>query len=503
MTKIQTKKESMQSIAGNARLTREVTKIASESMAVSRLPLGEIGTLGLGQIAGYIYEQAKSELRHPQSLRTYKNMRLDPVISAANNVLDVMIGKVDWKFEAPRGAPQEAIDAAEFLTYCMNNLYRQSWADFINDVGSYRIYGFHIAEKVFTSVTTGKWKGRYKWKKLAGRSQHSITKWNFDESTRELLSVEQNTAMVNSGRGMPVTIPRNKFLHFRYDPKRDNPEGNSPLLGAYFPWKYKQVFEELEACGIAKDMNGIMHMQVDVAYLQKATLNPEGPEARVLNEMRLNAANFQKSEQAYILSPISYNDTGKELFKVGVIGVEGAGKKDSIDVAIKRKQTEILMAYLADVLQLGNTTHGSFSLADAKTNLLGHAVEYHLKIIADVINNDLVPQTLAVNGWLFDEEWMPKAIFGDIEKQSLEEFSTMIQRISSTNNLPRTPEMVNEILEQTGFTYRIDKDISDDAFEKLFPNNESRAADGMKTGMGNGTSKKPSTRDNTSANQSI
>lgn len=236
-------------------------------------------------------------------------------------------------------------------------------------------------------------------------------------------------------------------------------------------------------------MGGIPRIGVDVNYLAKSIANPEGPEAQTIKELKMNAALFQRGDQAFVLYPLAYDQNGKDLFKFDVIGVEGAGKKDSIDVAIKRKQTEILMVYLADVLQLGNASHGSYSLADAKTNLLGHAVEYHLRLIADVINKDLIPQTLAINGWNLSEEDMPKIEFGDIEDADLDMISKFAQRLAATGLLPQARELINELLALTGFNYRIPDDISDEDFKAMFPKNETKVGEGMKEGLGNGTGK--------------
>lgn len=228
-----------------------IEKQASEELAISRLPLGEIGYTGLAQINGQIYEQAKKELRGAQALKTYKMMSMDPVIRAANNVIDIMINKVESEFVAPKNGSKEAKEAADFLNYCKENMVSQTWSEFINDAGSYRIYGFSIHEKVFTKVNTGKWQGKLKWKKLPGRAQTTVDKWLFDTSTRDLLGIEQSIPLYGPAlTTSTVIIPRKKFLHFRYDAKRDNPEGNSPLIGAWVPWKYKQILEEQESIGI-------------------------------------------------------------------------------------------------------------------------------------------------------------------------------------------------------------------------------------------------------------
>lgn len=214
----------------------------------------EIGYTGLSAVNGRVYEELRVELTYPENITTYKKMAMDPIIKAANNVLDVMISRVPWTFEVPKDAPQESKDAASYLNWCMNNMAQgHTWRSTIEEIGSYRIYGYHVAEKVYEKVKTGKYAGRYKWKKLATRSQDTIDKWLFTDDGRTLTGLEQNLAnnvfrpikLTNTSTGT-ITIPRNKFLHFKYGSRRENPEGDSPLKGAYIPWKLKLIIEEYE-----------------------------------------------------------------------------------------------------------------------------------------------------------------------------------------------------------------------------------------------------------------
>lgn len=475
--------------------------------ALEPFKLSESGTLGLLQKSGHVYEQVRDSLVWPNSLETFKKMSYDPIISAANSVIDLMIDRVDWYFYVPDSASDTAKKACDFLNFCMNNMEYGTWQSFISEVGSYRTYGFHIAEKVYTRVVDGDFKGKYKWQKLPTRSQCSLMRWIFSQDGRTLLGVRQSTSTAQR----PVTIdgdtkgyidiPRSKFIHFVYNTTRENPEGRSPLLGAYIPWKYKTLIEEYEAVGVAKDMGGVPMIGVDVDFLAKANADPSSSEAAVIEQLKRDAANLHAGDKAYIILPIAYHESGKPLFDFSLKGVEGGGKQYNTDDIIRRKQNEILMLYLADVLKLGTESHGSFALADSKNALLSYAIDRHLKFMARTITKDLVSQTLSLNGFNLTPEEYPQLRYSELDATDADVFSKLIQRVASVGYLPRTPELVNEILDTAGFDYRVEESIGKEEFDKLFPSDmQSRAGDGMKT-PGDGTSKTKSGGDSSIKNK--
>ena len=229
MAEIRTKKQAISTAAKRISSPQK----SNEELAASRLPLGPMGYSGLKSVSGYIFEEAKRELRWPTAGNTYRKMAYDSSVKSALNIFTILMGKVPWTVEAPEGASKESKEAASFLNYCMGNMEDNlSWENFINEVLSYLQYGFHASEKVFTQVKVGKWKGKYKWRKLSTLSQDTLYEWIFDEKNGDLIVVKQNPSIIGlcANKGIPE-IPRNKFLLFRFDPKRNNPEGNSPLKG--------------------------------------------------------------------------------------------------------------------------------------------------------------------------------------------------------------------------------------------------------------------------------
>lgn len=228
-----------------------------------RLRLGEVGTTGLMVSNKQILEESRKELRWPYAIKTYKDMGKDSTISSAINLFKMMVSRTDWKVKAPKDATPEQEKKAAFIQQCMDDM-DHSWYDFLQNVASSYTYGFSVHEKVYRKryKTNG---SRYNdgligWKKLPIRSQDTISGWHFDEFGRELIGVEQDLSLVNNyGRyinlannGTKIDIPRKKFMLFRVNPERDNPEGNSLLKTVYLSWKYRTAIEEQEAIGIVR-----------------------------------------------------------------------------------------------------------------------------------------------------------------------------------------------------------------------------------------------------------
>jgi len=455
--------------------------VASEESATSRMNLSAIGYTGLKEVSGYIYENARQDLRWPFAGETYRKMLLDPTLASVANFIKIMISKADWYATYPEDAPEQAQEAAEFLAYCMDNMEDQTWRDFISQCVDYIFYGFQINEKVFTRVTQGTWAGKIKWKHLPSRPQDTLTGWIIDDQGI-VKGVKQNPSRIGvSSKVGEVTIPRKKFLHFKNMPRSSNPEGTAGLKGCYLPWKEKTLASELELVGMTKDLAGVVDIGVDADYLAKAALNPNGPEARNIEQMKKDAANLSAGEQTYVISPIAYSETGKPLFHFKLTGIDGGSKQFSTDTVIRRKQNEMLTVFMADVLKIGQDSAGSYALSDSKNNLLALALESYLKTIQDVINRELVPQTLAINGWNFDAKQMPKLTFGEIEDRDLDDLGKYIQRVAAVGALSKDKKL-DAALRKAANLPEADYDDPMPVQEEA----QSKAGSGMVEGLPNG-----------------
>ena len=408
---------------------------------VKRMRLGATSLPSLKTMQGQIQEEARTELRFPRSAAVYKQMSLDASIASSLSLIEAIISKAEWKVTVPKDAPQAEKDRAEKLNYNLLVMDRP-FNEYISEMLSYLTYGFHAPEKLYKRMDTpvGKFVG---WKDFRTISQDTIREWIFEKSTGDLAGLKQdlallaNTNLISAKEEGSVEVPRKKFMLIRNNPKRDNPEGQSPLRGAYVTWKYLQLVEEFETIYATKGLGGVLDLGIDVGFLSKAAADPAGTEAAVLNEMRRGAANFHNGEQAYIETPLAYNDTGKPLFHTKILETT----PPNTDEIVKRHTQKILQQFFTDILQLGANGSGSFALSDNKNTLVQQGITQHLNTIKRTLNHDLIRQTYELNSWEYDARTACRFEWDDFDDGDLDVLSKSIQRIFSVNALDRTTDV--------------------------------------------------------------
>lgn len=478
-----------------------MASLDADTTSVPRLRLGEVGHLGLKMSNGQILEEAKRELRFPASIKTYKAMAMDTTLSSAIGLYEMMIARVNWKAVPPDDATDIEKDRADFVNSCFGDM-EHSFFDFIKEVVSMYTFGFSVHEKVFRRRLKKNGSrhndGLVGIKKLPIRSQDTIDKWLYSEDGRTLLGVEQNLEGVvdfyrykSAAAQTKVEIPRNKFLLFRANVRRDNPEGNSPLKSCYTSWKWRTTIEEHEAIGISREMRGI-----PVCYIPPRYMSVDAsPEEKAIYEYYQNMIrNIHANEQAGIVMPMAYDPESRQpLFKFELLSVTGTKGYDT-DVIIQRYDNKMLMSFYADLLKMGQEKVGSFSLAGAKTNILAMAIEHRLQEIKTVLDGDLIPQLFALNGW--DDVRLPKMQYDDLDEADLDEFSKAVQRIFSVNTVELDRGVADNIRMKMGWKPKGEGvPIQDDEL----PNNRSRSGDGGAT-PGEGTSTSPAGKDVSASN---
>lgn len=460
------------------------------------LSLGEKGYTGLIVLGGQIFEDCQHELRWPEAGKTFNRMAKDGAIAPALELVEMMISRVDWTVKIPEGYEEQLKDKAKFLEQNMHDM-DHPWSSFIKQVVSFNRYGFCVNEKVYryrNKENGSKFNdGLIGLKKLPIRSQDSITGWRWKNDGRELSGVWQQVVLpddrslnrgwdfVSTTRTAEKFIPRKKFLLFRNNPIKDSPTGVSSLVGAWQSWKYKQAFMESEALSVAQDSHGFKVLYLPPQYLLSTAT--EGDKA-ILKRYQDAINNMHQAKESGLILPLILDEHGNKMFEFDIKSVTGQ-KAHDINTIINRYNAEILTCLFADFLSLGSNGSGSFSLAETKISVIEMAIESKLNEIKSQLNHDLIPQLFALNGWPTDVT--PYFDFASVSKESLDEISKFVQRISAVGMLPKSPEVVNWIMRQASIPYRIDEDMPQEELKGLLGEDTSRSGDGMTAGLPSGT----------------
>lgn len=472
---------------------------------IPRITLGEQGVNGLRIANDQILAEANRLFRWPNIVSVVNEMDACATVSTAFNVYNMILCAVPWSVKAPDDATEDEKSKADFVQTCLHDM-EHPFDAYIKNTATGLKYGYAVSEVVYrrrTKKNGSKFNdGLVGVRKLSPRSQDTIAKWYFSEDGRTLQGIGQSLDNLENGwrfqnlkdqNGM-LRIDREKLLIYSVDSVNDNPMGRSLLKAVFLPYKQMTLLKDQLMLGIAKDLQGIPCIGIPPNYLAAKASPEEKQAAQQFIDM---ANNLVKGTQSGIVYPLMNDESGNPTIDIKLLEAK-YGKSFDIPKVIEALQNDILTALSVDIVKLGASAQGSYSLASSKENILAMAIEYRLKEIQAMLNGSegLVRKIYEMNDW--DTSRMCSLEYGDILDISWDELGKLIQRTKSVGILPRTHSVVNTVLRAIG-AEEIPENVPLD--EKLFPEAmQSRAGDGMEKGSGDGTSDKPAGEDTSTSN---
>lgn len=427
----------------------------------------QVGIVGLRQSAGYVFEEFLPELRWPNAGKVYQQMAdNDPVVGAILYLAEMLIRGAEWHVQ-PASSSEVDQEAADFLESCMNDM-EVSWANTITEILSMLTYGWSFHEILY-KVRRGphernpKFRSKYSdsrfgWRGFPIRSQASWEKWVFD-SNGELVAFQQRPEPTYQ----LYTIPMTKGLLFRTRVSRGNPEGRSLLRNAYRPYFFKEKFEEIEGIGIERDLAGLPVLKTPEDLDLWDEDDPDMVKLR--NQAETLVSSIRRDSQEGIILP-----AGWELSLLS----SGSTRTINIGEVIQRYDTRIAITMLSDLVLIGSgSKSGSFAMADVKQSMLSNALQAQLYNIADVFNQNAVPQLFELNSW--DLEDLPKIVPGQINSPSLKEVAVMLRAMNL--DLTKDLDLNNYVRSLMSMPQ-----LSQEEFDEIYPS-ESEAAEDADSGF--------------------
>ena len=384
----------------------------------------EIGRVGQRRYGGIFYEEFLSELRGRKGAEVFTEMsNNDETIGAILFAIEMLVRQASWNVE-PGGSTAKDREAAEFVKSCMDDM-QQTWIDTISEILSFLTYGWSFHEIVYKrrmgrtkdNRTSSKYDdGLIGWMKLPIRSQETLYQWEYDDQDN-LIGMTQ---MPPPDFGL-ITIPMNKAMLFRTRSRKDNPEGRSILRTAYRSWYFKRRIQEIEGIGIERDLAGL-----------PVITTPEGMDIWDKDDEDMNAIragleamvkNIRRDSTEGLVLPFGYTFERTST---------GGSRQFDPNSIIARYDTKISQTVLADFIQLGHESVGSFALSSDKTNLFSMAICAFLDIICQTFNSQGIPALIDINGDHFAGVTdYPRLTHGDIEDVDLATMATFIKDMTS------------------------------------------------------------------------
>lgn len=362
-----------------------------------------IGVGGLKHSGGKVQEEWHPNLRGNKAAKVYEEMRdNDAIVGAVLYTIESYLRKMDWEVE-PADESEAALKEAEFLESCMEDM-EAPWQDFISDVLSFLVYGYALHEEVYKirvgpNETSPRHKSksddhRIGWRALALRPQSTIDRWDIDEVTGEINGAYQKPA--NTYGSAEYYLPINRCVLFRTRPYKNSPEGRSILRNAYRSWYLKKKLEEIEAVGLARDLNGLPVFEVPPQIM-----SPNASAAHRATRAALEEAvsKIHRDELEGLVIPSSLEPGESNVatgYKFSLLSTLG-GKQASADPIIRRYDARIAMSMAAEFLILGTEKQGSFALGAEKSANFLRSLYWYGNTIASTLNNTAVRRLYEVN----------------------------------------------------------------------------------------------------------
>lgn len=407
------------------------------------------------------------ELRGKRAIRKYREMRdNDSTIGAVMYATEQVLRDVDIKVVPCNDTP-EAQREADFVKSVLNDM-DHTLDDHISEALSSLTFGFAWFEVVYKRRNGPKdrsEKGQSKYsdgrigvRKIASRAPWTISKFDVDQKTGDVLGIHQE----GSGFNNTNYIPTRKSLYYRTTAINNDPSGRSILRNAYTSYEYLNNLQSIEAIAVERELAGI-----PVARIPSEYLSPDATSAQsgFLANLQQILRDVKFNEQGYIVLPSdTYPDsngspTNNRLVDVELMASNGKRNID-IDPIVKRYQHDIARSVLSEFLMLGGGNTGSYALSKSKTDLFLRALESYIQAIVDVLNKQLVERLWELNGLNYD--LMPYIVAGDVAPHDLREIAAFLRNLNGANiDVSSHPEVIQDLMDIAELNYDPDTGLND------------------------------------------
>ena len=426
------------------------------SEAKSKSTLGVAGdNTHNGQIRA---DEFLPELRGRKAIQTYRAMRdNDSTVGAVMYSVEQILRDVELKVKPANDSDAAKVEK-EFVESIFNDM-DHTLDDHISEALGYLSYGFGWFEVIYkrrvgpTERSPKKQSkftdGRIGVRKIASRAPWTVSRFDVEKKTGEVLGIEQDVGFMN-GRNY---IPTNKSLYYRTTSLNGDPSGRSILRNAYTSYEYLNNLQAIEAIAVERELAGIPVARIPAEYLSG---DASASQSGFVHNLQQILRDVKFNEQGYIILPSdTYLDKDGAPTNTRLVDVElmASNGKRNIDInpIIGRYQHDIARSMLSEFLLLGSQG-GSYALSKSKTDLFLRALESYIQAIVDVLNKQLVERLWQLNGLNYD--LMPTIEAGDVAPHDLREIAAFLRNLNGANiDVSSHPEVIKDLMDIAELEY--------------------------------------------------
>jgi len=404
-----------------------------------------LGYTGLKQFGGMIDEEWSKRLRGTYGPKVYQEMAdSSSAIGAINFAIESLVRQVEWRVE-PAEPTEEGNQWAQFVEECLIDL-DGTFDDFLSEVLSFLTFGWAYFETIYKlrKGQTAKREtrsrfddGKIGWRGFALRSQDTLDHWQIAED-----GTIEGFNQWDQSSGKRAFIPIEKALLFRTRTHKNNPEGRSIYRNAVNDYYYYKRICAIEAIGIERDMTGLLVMEVPTRLLHA---DAPAQDKSLLAALQKMCGELKRDEREYAIVPTETNPDGTASgYKLKLLSSGGRRQIDT-DVIKRSYKVNMLQSVLAQFLELGMASVGSFALASSQTDLFAVAMGSFLDSISATFNRDAIGRLMQYNQ--VDSELWPELVHGDLESPALGELGAYVQALAGAGQLPDDEAIQRKLLE--------------------------------------------------------
>lgn len=502
-TRAQARRATVFTVADKPALIRSKDDAANEAPRIegeredasTYFGLSTLGSSGLKESGGWIYEEFLPQLAGGKAARFYDEMsKNSATLGAVRQLVRDLARQVEWSV-IPNEKATDQITAkreAEHVDGCLHDM-EHSFADLVSEALTMIEHGFApcvITYKLrrgprqpdmFKSKFSD---GRFGWRSIELRAQESLYQWEFDRETRKLLAMwqfDQYAIGAKPGIGGPVRIPMERIVNFRTESTKNNPEGRSFFRNCVVPYLRLKHVETIEAIGVDRELTGLPVMEVPLKIM--AADNRDAAALAIRQSIERQLGSLKRHEREYLLMPAEFlADKQPSGYKFRLERSPGANRLDV--VAIKNSfKTDIFQACLAQFIQLGqNGNGGARELSSDQTDLFSLIMYALLESIRSAMQT-AIDRLCMLN--CVEPDLVPQLAFGDIETPNLAALGAYLQSLNTAGVLVPDEEMRKYLYGVAGipFTGEADKVVpAEQLVHEALGNGELSIGDGSGAG---------------------
>ena len=383
-----------------------------------------------------VLQMGKRDLSIDRAFHTYREMKLDGIVSGSMSFLKAILSKNDYKIGYHKDSTKEERDLIDALNLSLETMEVYDKKQLLSNWLQMLDYGCSLDEVVFERVN-----GKMVFKTISPIHLTTVEQFEMNRGKLEKLKLAQpdnDGLLVNVGSNQQ-TISGDKVLFFRVEPDSDFPLGKSLLYGAYTGWKAKKILQEYEAIGVAKNLSGVLDIKVPSEYINKFYAEPNSEEAIYVANLLTQAEMLHAGKGSYILSASDTQQNGVRMFEITTVGgAVGGGRSYDVGKAISRYNTEIQLSLQTIVLSLGAEGGGSFALSENNTYLMTLFVENIQRVISQEFKK-AIRMAYTLNGLPLDR--IPSLEFEDIMPIDWRVFTEGWQRLLESGGVTPTEDL--------------------------------------------------------------